>query len=159
MNPELYIAEPMYLSKQDFDIYTVEKVKAHYKDDTSYIDKQRAKNKDIFYNTYEKMLMSFHYLYKFTEIKKDVHLEPYTSQIYAVYRAIEELKYQTETRKGIILQVHTGEGKSFIVQALAEHLARQNNFVHIATSNIILAARDFKKVITILEKLKENIKT
>lgn len=37
------------------------------------------------------------------------------------------------------------EGKSFIVQVLAEQLARQGNTVHIATSNIILAARDFAK--------------
>ncbi|KAK8876048.1 hypothetical protein M9Y10_006232 [Tritrichomonas musculus] len=82
---------------------------------------------------------AFHYLHKYAFI------EPYTSQIYAVYEALPSFGSKEEGFNNIMLQVYTGERKSFIIQALTEYLARQENIVHIATSNIILAARDFEK--------------
>ena len=145
MNPELYIAEPMYLSKKNIDISIVEKIINTYQDYTTISERIKSKKSDIKLNIEEKLRHAFHYLYKFTKDENDNNIEPYTSQIYAVYQAISYLSEKPENEKGIILQVHTGEGKSFIVQVLAEYLARQGNTVHIATSNIILAARDFMK--------------
>lgn len=150
MNPELYVSQPMYLTKQNVNIDIVEKINKTYKDKTALFQKSKVKNSNIKSNIEYKMHNAFHYLYKYTEYydkeeKKQKHIEPYTSQIYAVYQAISFLGRANFKNKGIVLQVHTGEGKSFIVQALAEQLARQGNTVHIATSNIILAARDFEK--------------
>ncbi|KAK8878470.1 hypothetical protein M9Y10_005243 [Tritrichomonas musculus] len=137
MNPELFISEPMYLAEQSFDIGVVEQIQKSYKRKTTFIEKKKVKNSNIKSNIEYKMHSAFHFLNKFGRI------DPYTSQIYAVYQAVSYLGLQKN--KGIVLQVHTGEGKSYIVQVLAEQLARQGNTVHIATSNIILAARDFEK--------------
>lgn len=133
----------MYLSGQNFDFNIVEEVKSTYMNKTTINEKIKIKNSDINTNIKDKMNSSFHYLHKYTKDKRGNPIEPYTSQIYAVYQTI--LHLGKTDNNGVILQVQTGEGKSYIIQALAEHLARQGNIVHIATSNIILVARDYFK--------------
>ena len=55
--------------------------------------------------------------------------------------------------KGFIYQVHTGEGKSYIIQTTAAVQALMGKTVHIATSNIFLAIRDYYDSFVFFKKL------
>ena len=74
------------------------------------------------------------------------------SQIFAILKSTramldgdfgDEYKDDREISKGIIYQIDTGEGKSSIIKSLAAILAGNKKKVHIVTSNIELAKRDF----------------
>ena len=52
-------------------------------------------------------------------------------------------KKTKKQRKGIVQQIHTGEGKSVTIQIISAVLAKMGKTIHIATSNIFLANRDY----------------
>ncbi|KAK8839804.1 hypothetical protein M9Y10_031512 [Tritrichomonas musculus] len=56
--------------------------------------------------------------------------------------------------KGVIYQVETGEGKSCIISIIAGVLALKGKNVHIASSNIILANRDYMNSVNYFKNLK-----
>jgi preprotein translocase subunit SecA len=51
-----------------------------------------------------------------------------------------------ESKKNILLQVNTGEGKTLLIAALAILRAKQNRTVDVITSSPVLAARDVEKM-------------
>lgn len=145
MNPEFYIKDPLYMAKNLTVVDEISQVHQEYTNRTKTLQKVYIKNEDSSKNMREKMHFAFHYQWKCSNYK----INPYSNQIFAVYQACDYLNQNVfksgSGSKGCILQINTGEGKSYIVQALAQYLAREGKTVHIATSNIILAARDFGK--------------
>ena len=79
------------------------------------------------------------------------------SQIFAVYEAVESIiknlgiddtkkdKNDENRTKGNIYQIDTGEGKTYIISAIAAIVASMDNKVHVASSNIELAYRDWQE--------------
>lgn len=63
-----------------------------------------------------------------------------------------QVNKERNTHKGCIFQVKTGEGKSIIVAALAALLAKSGKTVHIVTSNISLASRDYQQSFNFFNK-------
>ena len=141
-----YIQDPLLLidiDKSTVDI--VNEIKDNLENSTKIVDRIKTKSTNTTKSTKEKMQYAFHKIYKHC-LSDDEKVRAHSNQIYAVHHAIN---YFTENNnddsKGCIYQVHTGEGKSYIIQALAEILARMGKTVHIVTSNIVLACRDYEK--------------
>ena len=87
-------------------------------------------------------------------ITKGKKFEIRPNQIFSIYEScISCLFNDKQSRKGVIYQVETGEGKSLIIQLIAALLALTKNSVHIATSNIKLAKRDFVEIYNFYKKL------
>ncbi|KAK8889049.1 hypothetical protein M9Y10_033792 [Tritrichomonas musculus] len=91
------------------------------------------------YATYANSLNNFH-----------VH----TNQIFTAFEACNVcLLNAIRSTKGVVYQVETGEGKSCIIQIIAAVLALSKKTVHITSSNINLANRDYYDSLEFFKKL------
>ena len=151
---DYHISNPLHLLQISSD--QIESIKLVQDDliySTELFDRLKSKSSKTEKHVEEKLTYAFHKIYKHFN-----HIKGYISQIYAVNQAIKYLSTNVEhqiynkNHKGCIYQVKTGEGKSIIVFALAEIFARMGKKVHIVTSNIVLACRDYEKSFNYFEK-------
>lgn len=84
MNPELYIADPMYLAEQKFKISIVDKINKTYMNETTNMEKFKVKNSDINTNVEEKMHYAFHHFYKHSR-KLNNPIKPYSKRAKTFY--------------------------------------------------------------------------
>lgn len=75
------------------------------------------------------------------------HIQIRNNQLFATLEASLSCLFAEDKplEKGIVYQLDTGEGKSIIIQVIAALLASTGKVVHIATSNIHLANRDYSE--------------
>ena len=138
LKPELCVKEQVSLSNATKDdLKNVEKIIKNLK------SKAITKIPNPFYITesdYRHMIQA--------ALSNMPRIEHRSSQIFAILKASKAMLegiYDKENggSRGVVYQIDTGEGKSMIIKALAAILASNKRKVHIVTSNIELAKRDF----------------
>ncbi|KAK8865011.1 hypothetical protein M9Y10_010540 [Tritrichomonas musculus] len=146
MKLDYHVKNPFYLVHIDFlTLLMIEEIISNVSSYTKLLNRIKSLSSNTGRYIEEKLLYAFHKIWKHFD-----GIVGYSSQIYAVNHAINYLtdhfaNNSSDGHKGCIYQVKTGEGKSIIICALAEIFARMGKRVHIVTSNIVLACRDYEK--------------
>ena len=156
INPDLFVIHTMYLGKvKSNEMYTINKIIR--KTNEKYQEKQFEVFKKEFFITLfteskAKKLLSY-VLYAFKKNKEKFRF--LKSQVFVAYKAIDfcvQHRFNKNT-SGFVYEVATGEGKSSIVMLIAAVLALFGQTVHVVTSNIILANRDYNEYCDFFAKL------
>ena len=161
IRPDFYVKDALYLTRTD--INTLNKIreiqinadKKYDKNQSEDIKKERifhfAKTKQI-KKGLEYVIYAYQHYANKAKLLNDFHV--HTNQIFAAFEACKIcLLNENEGEKGVIYQVETGEGKSCIIQLIAAVLALSKKTVHITSSNINLANRDYYDSFTFFQQL------
>ena len=76
-------------------------------------------------------------------IKKHIKMIPHPVQCFSMLRMLDEIL--VKNHKGVLAEIQTGEGKSFIIAVIAIVLAKKERKVDIVTTTLELAFRDEKE--------------
>ena len=149
LKPELFVINPLYLIETEKNI--LEKVDEIYSNIINSDNKYLKEMMTIFANQEKNIsnlvgktaFLLYDYSLHSSTFKKKIIL--HRNQIFATIKACISCLMDKKSTKsnGIIYQVDTGEGKSFIIRVIAIILSQLGKSVHIATSNIKLACRDY----------------
>lgn len=158
INPQFYIKSPIYLANiSDETMRDIHEIRDNATINTNALLK-RIKKHLKHRISHDHFVPRIQYTMNKLFQKSGAKIDPRLNQIYSIYEAIHFL---TKPRKkgtepsllGPVFQVQTGEGKTFIIQAIAHVLAaskktsKKESFkVHVVTSNIRLSCRDFENI-------------
>lgn len=154
IKPEYYVMKMLYLTKTDsstLDIITMMQDQLSRKNSNA----DEFKKEFIFSLFKEKKVqqvlnyVSYAYSkYIYNNVNKKFRL--HDNQLFTALEACKSCLFDSskltddyDSNKGVIYQVDTGEGKSCIICLIASLLALMKKTVHIASSNITLANRDY----------------
>lgn len=150
MRPDLYTKNQISLAKVKNK--TLKKVKQIERKIKSKIverkDKELINDKIFSLFKSQKIKNSLEYVayaYSYSKYKEGQIFFAHTTQIYTAYEALKNFILKKTNRKGVVFQVETGEGKTYIVCLIAAALAKLNKTVHITSSNIKLSIRDYEE--------------
>ncbi|KAK8864795.1 hypothetical protein M9Y10_010320 [Tritrichomonas musculus] len=147
IKPELYVKDTLSLANISQEKYQkileikpeiIEKIKE--KDTFS---KEKFRKWMVTQKVLDDIIKYASYAYTFINSKNSNQFELHEAQLLTVIEACNNLIVKNTNSKGTIFQVETGEGKSCIVCLIAATLVLLNKTVHIVSSNIYLANRDY----------------
>lgn len=144
MNQYLYVKHPITLDKVKIDEITA--IQTIIQDAHVKFNENDEFKRDFFFSLFKEKKAVQLLKYVLYACKKHINdFIFFKSQIFVAWRAIIFciLKQESYGNRGFVYQVATGEGKSFIVVLIAAVLALFKKTVHIVTSNIALANRDY----------------
>ena len=77
------------------------------------------------------------------QIKKSKKICPHQVQCFAILKILDKI-LRNDNKKGVLAEIQTGEGKSFIIAVVAIALANKGKKIDIVTTTLELAFRDEK---------------
>lgn len=161
MKPELFVDSQLHLMKSSFEFH--DKLLKNIKSESKELKQKnpvfkKMKISKILYNDTENIKNNLIYLSYALSTIKNIDLRD--NQLFTAFKACSSCLFSNsffKLEKGIVYQLDTGEGKSYIIQIIAALLASYGYFVHIASSNIYLAKRDYSSSFVFFNNL--NIKS
>ncbi|KAK8892270.1 hypothetical protein M9Y10_029495 [Tritrichomonas musculus] len=145
-----YVNETLYLTKTEKS--TLDSVDLILENQFKKFDKNDDFKKESIFGfikdrKIKKFLTYVAYAYSKHEILKNPNFSMHKNQIFTALEAcnvfLTDNKNGKDSNSGVIYQVETGEGKSCIICLIASLLALMKKTVHITSSNITLANRDY----------------
>ena len=157
IRPDFYVKKTLFLTQMDSDMLNIVDDIANRLD---YNDESKLEKRDKFKREFEDVLSHFYKMMR--SLHSNSNFTLHQSQIFTIFEAckkcISENK-RSSNKTRLLYQIETGEGKSYIILLISAILAKllEGKKVHIASSNILLAKRDYENSFDFFEML--NLKS